>query len=57
MTYCEECKNLKNCELAKHEGVDTCKACEWNIKDICTVSGTKPCEVKPDTMYLGKLQK
>lgn len=55
MTYCEECKNIQNCELAKNECVDGCKACEWNIKDICTVSGTKPCEVKPDTMYLGKI--
>lgn len=25
MTFCEECKHLPNCELAKHEEVDTCK--------------------------------
>ena len=25
MTFCEECKYLPNCELAKHEEVDTCK--------------------------------
>lgn len=23
--FCEECKYLPNCELAKHEEVDTCK--------------------------------
>ena len=23
--FCEECKYLPNCELAKHEDVDTCK--------------------------------
>lgn len=23
--FCEECKHLPNCELAKHEEVDTCK--------------------------------
>ena len=36
MTFCEECKHLPNCELAKHEEVDTCKKGEsiecstWN---------------------------
>ena len=25
MIFCEECKYLPNCELAKHEEVDTCK--------------------------------
>lgn len=25
MTFCEECKYLKDCELAKHEEVDGCK--------------------------------
>ena len=25
MTFCEECKYIKDCELAKHEEVDTCK--------------------------------
>ena len=25
MTFCEECKYLPNCELAKHEEVDGCK--------------------------------
>lgn len=25
MTFCEECKYLPNCDLAKNEEVDTCK--------------------------------
>lgn len=25
MTFCEECKYLKDCELVKPEEVDTCK--------------------------------
>ena len=23
--FCEECKHLKDCDLAKHEEIDTCK--------------------------------
>lgn len=40
--FCEECKHLKDCELAKHEEVDTCKKGESmdnnydeeNIQDV-----------------------
>ena len=32
--FCEECKHLPNCDLAKHEEVDTCTKGEKLNDDI-----------------------
>ena len=50
--FCEECKYLPNCELAKHEEVDTCKngkKCCEEQKDYC-VRNDMSCKDCPSNM-------